>query len=72
MKEIKKLRALRFGKDGAEVEDELDGGVASDVSSSDEDELNNAIFNVKKLIANARAVLRGEGEDEIQIFTEDT
>lgn len=72
LKEIKKLRALRFGKDGAEVEDELDGGVASDVSSSDEDELNNAIFNVKKLIANARAVLRGEGEDEIQIFTEDT
>jgi len=24
------------------------------------------------LISNARAVLRGEGEDEIQIFTEDT
>jgi len=27
---------------------------------------------VKKLIANARAVLRGEGEEELQIFTDDT
>ncbi len=34
--------------------------------------MNITIANVKKLISNARAVLRGEGEDEIQIFTEDT
>lgn len=71
LKEIKKLRALRYGKDGAQVQDEL-GNEASDYTSSDEDELNITIANVKKLISNARAVLRGEGGEEIQIFTEDT
>ena len=30
------------------------------------------ISNVRKLIMNTRAVLRGEGDEEIQIFTEDT
>ncbi len=68
LKEIKKLRALRFGKDGLQVDDEL-GEDVSDYTSSDEDELNSAILNVKKMISNARAVLRGEGDDEIQIFT---
>lgn len=71
LKEIKKLRALRYGKDGAQVDDEL-GNDLSDYSSSDEDELNSAIANVKKMIQNARAVLRGEGDEDIQIFTNDT
>lgn len=71
LKEIKKLRALRYGKDGAQVDDEL-GNDLSDYTSSDEDELNSTIANVKKLIENARAVLRGEGDEEIQIFTDDT
>jgi hypothetical protein len=71
LKDIKKLRALRYGKDGGQVQDEL-GNDVSDYSSSSEDDLNLAISNVKKLILNTRAVLRGEGEDEIQIFTEDT
>lgn len=31
-----------------------------------------AISNVKKLILNTKAVLKGEGQEEIQIFTEDT
>lgn len=71
LKDIKKLRALRYGKDGGQVQDEL-GNEISDYTSSSEDDLNLAIVNVKKLILNTRAVLRGEGEDEIQIFTEDT
>ena len=71
LKEIKKLRAIRYGKDGAQVEDEL-GNQISDYTSSSDDELNLAIANVKKLVYNTRAVLRGEGEDETLIFTEDT
>jgi hypothetical protein len=71
LKEIKKLRALRFGKDGLQVDDEL-GDDVSDYSSSSDDELNSAILNVKKMIQNARAVLKGEGDEDIQIFTEDT
>ena len=76
LKEIKKLRALRHGKDGAQVDDELvedaDYISGGDSDSSDHDDLNNQIANVKKLIVNTRAVLRGEGDEEIQIFTEDT
>ena len=71
LREIKKLRAIRFGKDGAQVNQDL---AASDIDSesSSDDELNNNIARVKKLIDNAKAVLRGEGEEEIQIFTNDT
>lgn len=73
LKDIKKLRSIRYGngKDGVQVEDEL-GNEISDYSSSSEDDLNVQIANVKKLIYNTRAVLRGEGDEEIQIFTEDT
>ena len=71
LKDIKKLRALRYGKDGAQVQDEL-GNEISDYTSSSEDDLNLQISNVRKLIMNTRAVLRGEGDEEIQIFTEDT
>jgi len=71
LKDIKKLRALRYGKDGAQVEDEL-GNQISDYTSSSEDDLNLQISNVRKLIMNTRSVLRGEGDEEIQIFTEDT
>lgn len=73
LKDIKKLRAIRYGKDGGQVDDELDDNHdLSDYTDSSEDDLNLSISNVKKLILNTRAVLRGEGEDEIQIFTEDT
>jgi len=67
LKDIKKLRALRYGKDGAQVQDEL-GNEVSDYTSSSEDDLNLAIVNVKKLILNTRAVLRGEDDHEIQMF----
>jgi hypothetical protein len=40
LKDIKKLRAIRFGKDGAQVDDDLGNDISDDYSSSSEDELN--------------------------------
>lgn len=71
LKEIKKLRSIRYGKDGSQVHDEL-GNEISDYTESSDDDLNQAISNVKRLVMTTRAVLRGEGEDETLIFTEDT
>ena len=77
LKDIKKLRALRFGGDGAQVDDELAKNDDNDnqdyyESSSSEDDLNQQIANVKKLIFNTRAVLRGEDQEDMHIFTDDT
>jgi hypothetical protein len=75
LKDIRKLRALRHGKDtSAPLDDDVleDALSGDDNTSSSDEELNQNIANVKKLIWNTRAVLRGEGEEDIQIFTEDT
>lgn len=67
LKEIRKLHAYNFGKkgkgDGEEEGAELEFS-ENEESSSDDDELNRQIAQLKRMIGNTGAMLRGDGDAE--------
>ena len=70
LKEIRKLHAYNFGKKQGDGEDGAELQFSdNEESSSDDDELNRQIAQLKRMIGNTGAMLRGDGDAD-QIMDE--